>query len=287
MQEVASVDILTANYNNSEYLDAFFQSIAQSTKLPKKIIFVDDCSTDCSILKVENKVIKNVNIKLIRLNKNIGFANALNEGIKFIDSEYVLRIDPDDILHPKRIENQLKEFRKNSMLDIVGSNVIYFKDSIHNKMGTSNFPTDHTDIKKQYINGNHGLCHGALMIRSNCFLENAYKQECFPAEEYDIFSRIINHGKLTLNLQENLTYVRIHPDSVSNEMPISTVIKTFKLREKHFDIKTSKTKIQIEYIRRKYYRKFLHIDYVYRYWYLLIVVILSPSRLIKRFRKKN
>tara|TARA_B100000900_G_scaffold415990_1_gene448345 strand:- start:13819 stop:14682 length:864 start_codon:yes stop_codon:yes gene_type:complete len=287
MQEIVSVDILIANYNNSEYLDSFFESIAKSTKLPKNIIFVDDCSIDDSVLKVKKTVIRNVNIKLIKLNKNIGFANALNEGLKFIDSEYVLRIDPDDILHPERIESQLKEFRKNPILDIVGSNVVYFKDVIQNVMGKSNFPIDHNDIKTQYINGNHGLCHGALMIKSNCFLDNKYKQESFPAEEYDIFSRMINSGKLTLNLPENLTYVRIHHESVSNEMPISTVIKTFKLREKHFDIKTSKTKIKIEHVRRKYYRKFLYTDYKYRYLLLLVVIILSPSRLIKRLKKKN
>ena len=35
-------EVITANYNNSKFLDDFFSSIIDSSIKPKKIIFVDD-----------------------------------------------------------------------------------------------------------------------------------------------------------------------------------------------------------------------------------------------------
>ena len=106
MSKIVDISILCANYNNANYLDEFFNSIINSTYSVKEIIIVDDCSTDnsCEIIENYSKILDN--IILIKLDKNVGFANALNEGIKYVTAKYILRIDPDDVLASDRIEKQ-------------------------------------------------------------------------------------------------------------------------------------------------------------------------------------
>jgi glycosyltransferase involved in cell wall biosynthesis len=47
---VLDVSMVVANFNNGLYLEDFFQSILCSTSLPREIIFVDDGSTDDSLM---------------------------------------------------------------------------------------------------------------------------------------------------------------------------------------------------------------------------------------------
>ena len=75
------VSVLCANYNNAPYLNDFFESLLSSTVLPDEIIFIDDCSTDDSVVIVKYFQSKFHNLKLFCLSKNVGFANALNFGL--------------------------------------------------------------------------------------------------------------------------------------------------------------------------------------------------------------
>ncbi len=118
------VSVLCANYNNGKYLDDFFSSILQSSIIPDEIIFVDDCSTDRSI-QVLQKYKDALNIVEVLLKKNIGFANALNLGVSHCTGEFILRVDPDDLIAKDRLELQ-RTYLIESDLDVVGSQAKYF-----------------------------------------------------------------------------------------------------------------------------------------------------------------
>ena len=282
MKKICNVSIVSANYNNENFLDDFFKSILASTYLPQEIIIVDDCSTDNSLLIIETYQNKLNNIKLINLKKNIGFANALNKATEYVTCKYILRVDPDDILHQSRIEKQYNYMEEHDKVDILGSNICYFYESIKNCHNKSNFPSEHQVIKQRYLDGSHGLVHGGVIIKSNLLLKNRYRQEYVPAEEYDIFSRLLLKGYIAHNLDEVLTCVRIHNKSVSNNMPYSTVKKTFLLRKEIWEIKTSDFYIYKEFIARNLYRNSLNKTGLVKYLLLLIVSILKPTSLIKR-----
>ena len=49
-------------------------------------------------------------MNVIRLAKNGGLGNALNEGIKHCKDELVARMDSDDIAYPDRCEKQINVF---------------------------------------------------------------------------------------------------------------------------------------------------------------------------------
>jgi glycosyltransferase involved in cell wall biosynthesis len=279
------VSVVCANYNNENFLDEFFNSILNSTYLPKEVIIVDDCSTDKSVLLINNYLNKFDNLKLIKLNKNVGFANALNEAIKHVTCKYILRIDPDDILVNNRIEKQYNYLENHNEVDIVGSNICYFYTDINNCNNRSNFPQKHENIVQRYLDGSHGLVHGGIMIKSSLLKENQYRQEYVPAEEYDIFSRLLSKGFIAYNLGDVLTFIRIHEKSVSNNMPFSTVKKTFLLRKEIWKIDTSLIYIYKEYIARNLYRNSLNKKGFIKFIILIFVSLLKPISLLERITR--
>jgi glycosyltransferase involved in cell wall biosynthesis len=285
MKKICDVSIVCANYNNENFLEDFFNSIIDSTYLPKDIIVVDDCSTDKSVVVINTYVNKFDNFKLIKLTKNVGFANALNEGIKHVTTQYILRVDPDDILASDRIEKQYNFLLNNKDIDIVGSNICYFYNNFRDCKSKSNFPQKHNEIMQRYLDGLHGLVHGGVMIKSHLLKENLYRQEYVPAEEYDIFSRLLSKGFISYNLDDILTFVRIHEKSVSNNMPFSTVKKTFILRKEIWRIDTSSIYIYKEFIARNLYRNSLNKKGFIKFVILILVGILKPTSLLKRIIK--
>ena len=95
---VKSVSVVTANYNNGQYLIEYLDSLMASSVLADEIIIVDDGSTDDSKEIISRAVRSNTRITPIYLHENVGFANALNIGVERATSAYILRLDPDDFI---------------------------------------------------------------------------------------------------------------------------------------------------------------------------------------------
>ena len=277
---IADVSIVSANYNNGAYLAQFIESIYSSTYLPKELIIIDDGSTDNSI-----EVIRKYNydfIKLIHFDNNRGFANALNEGVKLAVGKYILRVDPDDYIVPYRIEEQFKFLESNPEIDLVGSNVSYFDSDTGERVFNSNVPIEQDDIVCALRSGYCSIIHGSMMCKCLIMLHFPYNQENVPAEDYELLSLILREGHAVRNLSDALTFVRIHVNSISNNLPFYTIQKTFQLNEKIWGVKNSRFKVRRIYLHLKYYRKFLFCKGGMKYIYLLFSLFFNPIKLVSR-----
>ena len=93
--------IVSAVYNVEKYLDKYFESIITQTLIFDKhiqLILVDDGSPDTSaeiIKKWQKKFPENI---IYIKKENGGQASARNLGIKYVKSDWVTFIDPDDFI---------------------------------------------------------------------------------------------------------------------------------------------------------------------------------------------
>ncbi len=115
--------------NAGDYLKQAVTSILLQTHTKIKLLIVDDHSTDAAI----EQLTPNPRIKVLK-NPGNGIVSALNHGLEHaiaeVDCEYIARMDADDIAHPQRLEKQLAYQKNNPDIDIIGTKVKMFGNSL-------------------------------------------------------------------------------------------------------------------------------------------------------------
>lgn len=103
-----------------EYLKQAIASIQAQTLPTDDFVLVCDGplndALDAVIAKKQQEMGKTLNV--VRLAKNGGLGNALNEGIKHCKNELVARMDSDDIAYQDRCEKQIAVFYKHPEVSI-------------------------------------------------------------------------------------------------------------------------------------------------------------------------
>lgn len=98
------VSIIIPVYNSSKWLTQTIESAIDQTWSDIEIIIVDDGSTDNSLA-----IAKRFESKSIRVihQENRGGSAARNSGFAESKGEYIQYLDSDDIIHPRKIEEQI------------------------------------------------------------------------------------------------------------------------------------------------------------------------------------
>jgi len=108
------VSIVTPSFNSSQFIIRAIESVLSQTYKEWELIIVDDGSEDNSVESIENFIKNKDQIYLIKLNKNIGAANARNEALKVAKGRYIAFLDSDDIWCTNKLELQIKFMRLNN-----------------------------------------------------------------------------------------------------------------------------------------------------------------------------
>lgn len=202
------ISVLLPVFNSDRYIAECIDSIINQTISDFEILVIDDCSTDKTVNIISSY--SDSRIKLIRKEVNTGYTDSLNWGLKNAKGEFIARMDADDICLPTRFEKQLTFLKKNSDVILCGTQFRQIGDNIISKLATN-----HDEIKVRLIEGSC-IAHPTVMFRKKYFIDNniLYNRQMEPAEDYDLWSRLVFMGKLA-NLPEVLLLYRIHPDQIS------------------------------------------------------------------------
>ena len=184
---MSRVTVLMPVYNLQPYLKEAIDSILQQTYSDFELMILNDGSTDDS-----EKIIfsyTDPRIIYIKNEKNIGLVNTLNKGLQRINTEYIVRMDGDDISEQNRIEILVREMDKNPEVGVLSSYLKLFGD----KTETWKMPLDNNDIKAGMI-FNSTVAHAPCIIRTKILKEHSIEySSAFPhMEDWDLWFRIMN-----------------------------------------------------------------------------------------------
>lgn len=225
------VSVLMTVYNAEKYVEKALLSIIEQTYRNLEIIVVNDGSTDStkSIVEKLNRLDKR--IKLINLKKNVGPSLASNVGIEQLNSNYVARMDADDISLPNRIEKQLDFLLKNPKVVVVGGKS-YLMNEFGQMIGKKDYPTANKDIYSSlfYMNS---IQHPNCMINRKLLPKKRiyYHNHSLLAHDLELFFEAAQYGELA-NLDEITLYYRQYKDSLSLRNPKITFEATVNVRLK-------------------------------------------------------
>jgi glycosyltransferase involved in cell wall biosynthesis len=204
-----SITVLTPTFNpNLIYLKKMLASLKKQTFKDFDLLIVDESTS------VDLNFIKNLKlgfkVKILKPRKKLGIGGSLAFGTSQIKSQFVARIDADDIASDNRLKNQYDFLMGHPDISLVGSSVFKI-DSFGKITGFRNYPISHCDILSQ-LNVWNPLCHPSLMIRTIFFKRYGNYANLRNNEDYELWLRASLQGAKFHNLKEKLTYYRIQSE---------------------------------------------------------------------------
>ena len=135
---------------------------------------------------------------------------SLTLGLHLARSNFVARMDADDIAMPDRLANQYSYLKSNEDVVVLGSSY-YLIDSKNNIHGLVDVPLTDSDIRNALFYRNP-ICHPSVMLRRKAILEvGGYIGGIF-AEDYDLWLRICSNKKWSFaNISTPLLSYNISP----------------------------------------------------------------------------
>ena len=117
MSDRVSVTIGIPFLNARRYLEDAVRSVFAQTHGDWELLLIDDGSTDGSIAVVRH--LDDPRVRVLGDGSNRGLCARLNQIASLAQGTYLARMDADDLMHPERIERQLKFLRANPNVDLI------------------------------------------------------------------------------------------------------------------------------------------------------------------------
>ncbi|EPP7436952.1 glycosyltransferase family 2 protein, partial [Campylobacter coli] len=219
------VTVIMPAFNRENYISFAIESILNQDYLNFEFIIIDDCSTDATYNIIQEYAKRDQRIIVLRNKKNKGIVYSLNRCLERSRGKYIARMDDDDISLPERIEKQVNVMEKDISIVVAGT---YFKPMDENLEFFGNWVNvcKHEMIKLKMM-FECPICHPTVMIRASFLKENnlKYSYKYQYAEDYKLWSDIIQKGGKIINIPEVLLFYRISNSSISRNRLTSKLQK--------------------------------------------------------------
>ncbi|PWB85183.1 poly-beta-1,6-N-acetyl-D-glucosamine synthase [Methanobrevibacter woesei] len=123
------VSVVTPNYNGKDFLYAYFESLIKNSNEIGEVIIVDNGSRDGSQEFIRNYREKvDFPIVLIENSQNLGFAEAVNQGISKARYDYIFSLNNDTVVEKSAILELLNLLNTEERIFSVSSKMVQFNN---------------------------------------------------------------------------------------------------------------------------------------------------------------
>lgn len=199
---------------------------------PLELILVDDGSSDDLDGAVQPYRDALEDLRVIRFERNMGLAAALNAGLKAARGDFIARMDADDFMYEWRLRDQVLFLLEHWDCDMVGAGADVFGAATD----TWRSPLSRPEILNTFLVGNPFL-HPTIMLRRRLLQDGLFiYNEHLPTEEdYELWSRLLPRLSCA-NLNKPVIRYRIHS---SNNQRHPAKLRTKELALRQFLMQTA------------------------------------------------
>lgn len=207
---MSEVTVLMPVRNGMPYLQDAVHSLRAQTLRSWTLVVIDDGSTDGSTQYLTQLGDPRIRVRHI---PQSGLGAALNVGLEMCKTEFVARMDADDISLPQRLRSQLDYLVSHIDVGLVGTQIRYCRHSSSARFSPP-LPCDHNSIVSRLMNMHHAMCHGTIMCRTKALQRIGGYRVKGAGQDWDMFLRIAETSRLA-NLDEVLYLYRLHSQSIN------------------------------------------------------------------------
>ncbi len=143
--------------------------------------------------------------EVISNEKNHGLSYTLNRALETCLTEFMVRMDSDDISHPSRISKQVQYLRNHPETDVLGTNLVAFNSNDNNR--TPIFRTNKQERPEPVHNKNSYwiVNHATCIYRVQSVLKaGGYNEDLRRGQDIDLWRRMYDNGAVFRNVIECL-----------------------------------------------------------------------------------
>ena len=220
-------------YNAEKYLADAIKSVLVQTYRCWELILVDDGSSDRSLQIAHDFSAKDKRIRVISDGENKKLPYRLNQLIDESKGFFIVRMDADDIMHPERLEIQLRFLEENKEYDLVSTGLISINSGNLVK-GFRHVGMLYSDFNKPKLS--YPIVHPSVMARKSWFERNKYSLEYPRAEDFELWTRsIINNDFKMAVLPNLLLYYREEGNLTLNKL-VHSYEDTLKIYSQYYEV---------------------------------------------------
>lgn len=233
-------------YNAERFVEKAIRSVLNQSFRDFELVLVNDGSQDRSVEIIEG--IQDPRIRLIHNEKNMGLARVRNRLLELATGKYIAWLDSDDYSEAGRLQAQFDYLESRPQTVLCGGFVRPFDHDSGRRQRVWKYPTDPGETRVRLL-FDDPLATSAVMVRRNIFVENEieFRLEYPPAEDYDVWERVAQHGEI-VNLKQVFTHYRIHANQSSTagrDREVESVRKIQKRQLDRFGIEASEAEREV------------------------------------------
>jgi glycosyltransferase involved in cell wall biosynthesis len=175
-----------------------------------EVIIVADRIDESEVTKILEQ--SQLNFRVVS-SSNPGIVSALNLGLGSISSEFIARMDEDDVMYPNRLEIQLAHLERNADCVAVGGQLELINE-FGFEIGAAKFARVVGKLLKDLFDTSP-IAHPAAMVRTSA-MNKVGGYRSFLPEDWDLWIRLQEIGELH-NLSHKVLRYRIHGNQLSRE----------------------------------------------------------------------
>lgn len=208
------ISVIMGIYNCEQYLDAAIESLLSQSFQDFKIIMCDDGSVDGTYMIAKKYASAHSNITLLKNEKNLGLNASLNRCIEYADTEFIARMDADDISLPDRFMKQVSFLDTHLEISFVSSGMRCFDDSgaFGDMIISKKVPEANDFIRTS------PFYHAPTLFRTSALKEvggYTVDRKLLRVEDYHLWFKLYKAGYKGYNMDDVLYMVREDCNAVS------------------------------------------------------------------------
>jgi glycosyltransferase involved in cell wall biosynthesis len=208
------VSVILPVFNGGRHLEPAVRSVLDQDHRAIEVIAIDDGSTDGSLKVLQRLASADRRLRVVS-RENRGLVATLNEGLGLARSDFIARMDADDISYPARLSRQLAMFRARPGLALCGTDFHLLhgngKEPLDSE--TQSRPDEELPILSQFFTA---FRHSTVMFNRAVMAPDLLRYDpAYPhAEDFDLFRRITAVHPAAI-VREPLLAYRMHAASVT------------------------------------------------------------------------
>lgn len=260
--EKIRISVIMGIYNCAPTLAEALDSLLAQTYQEFKVIMCDDGSIDDTREIAKRYVDKYPSqFILIKNEKNMGLNYTLNHCLEYADTEYIARMDGDDLSLPERFEKEINFLDNHPEYAIVSGPMIYFDEYGEFRRGKSG-----GEVTRMHFIKGTPFCHAPCMVRKEAYDKvggYTVDPKLLRVEDYHLWFKMYAVGYKGYNLGEPLYKMRDDRNAV-NRRNWSNRVNEFHVRRIGYVM------ISIPWYKRFWMLRPIIVNFIPKYIYNLL-----------------